>query len=116
MRSGVLNGVALAAAVLLLVVGGPWIVREIRSLPEGRSLSARSGQRIVTLEVGGMTCAGCVSAVRGRLETLGGVDAVDVRLAQKRAYVVCDPRVADTALVSAVQSAGPGFLASVVQK
>jgi hypothetical protein len=38
---------------------------------------------------------------------------VDVRLAQQRAYVVCARALPDTALLSAVGRAGPGYLAAV---
>ncbi len=116
MRSGVLNGAALAAAILVLAAGGPWLVREIGSLPPVAKLSARAHQRIVTLEVGGMTCNGCAAAVRSQLATLDGVAAVEVRLGQRRAYVVCDRDVPDTALTAAVGRAGPGFLGAVVSR
>jgi copper chaperone CopZ len=115
-RSGVLNGAALAAAILVLAAGGPWLVREIGRLPRADRLSARAHQRIVTLEVGGMTCSGCASAVQSQLATLEGVEAVEVRLGQRRAYVVCDPAVPDSALTAAVGRAGPGFLGAVVSR
>jgi len=115
-RSGVLNGAALAVAVLLLAAGGPWLLREIGSLPRAATLSARAHQRIVTLEVGGMTCSGCAAAVRSQLAALEGVAAAEVRLGQRRAYVVCDRDVPDTALTAAVGRAGPGFLGAVVSR
>jgi copper chaperone CopZ len=114
-RSGILNGAALAIALVLIAAGGPWLVRELQSLPRG-ALTARSSQRVVTLEVGGMHCSGCSSAVKRELARLDGVAAVDVRLPERRAYVVCERGVADTALTAAVSRAGPGFLASVVTK
>ena len=116
MRSGVLNGAALAVAILLLAAGGPWLVRQIESLPRAATLSARAHQRIVTLEIGGMTCSGCAATVRSRLAALAGVSAVEVRLEQRRAYVVCDRAVPDTALTAAVGRAGPGFLGAVVSR
>ena len=115
MRSGMLNGLALALAAIAIVAGGPWLVRELRSLPRG-TLAARESQRIVTLEVGGMTCSGCASAVKREISGVEGVSTVDVRLAQKRAYVVCATTVPDTALTAAVHRAGPGFLASVARR
>jgi copper chaperone CopZ len=96
-----------------LAVGGPWIVRQIRSLPRPVALAARADQRIVTLDVGGMTCAGCAGKVMEELQAVKGVSTAEVRLAQRRAYVVCDRSVPDTALTAAVGRAGPGFLADV---
>jgi len=114
MRSGFLGGVALAAAVLLLAFGGPWLAREIASLPRHGALAARASQRIVTLEIGGMTCEGCARTVRSQIAAVPGVSTVEVRLAQKRAYVVCEKAVPDTALVAAVERPGPTFQAAVV--
>jgi copper chaperone CopZ len=111
-----LNAFALVAGVLTLAIGGPWLYGQFRSLPEARQLAARADQRIVTLEVGGMTCNGCAAAVQARLATVPGVSGVTVRFPQRRAYVVCGPAVQDTALTAAVQRAGPGFLAAVTAK
>lgn len=116
MKPNLWNTVALVVGVIALAVGGPWLVQELRTLPRAQTLAARSGERIVTLEVGGMTCAGCAAKVGGELSELAGVSAVEVRLEQDRAYVVCGRAVADTALVAAVQRAGPGFLAAIVHK
>jgi copper chaperone len=116
MRSETWNVVALVAAVLLLALGGPWLVAQMRSLPAQVALAERAGERVVTLEVGGMTCAACAAKVKSEVAGLPGVSAVEVRLQQDRAYVVCALEVADSALVSAVQRAGPAFMAAVVQK
>lgn len=115
MRREVLNIGALVAMVLVLAIGGPWLLREARSLPR-HALAARGDQRIVTLEVGGMTCNGCASAIEASLSTVTGVSNVAVRFPQRRAYVVCDRAVADTTLLSAVHRAGPGFLAAVAAR
>ena len=80
MRSRFLGGAALAAAVLLLAAFGPWLAHEIASLPRG-ALTVRSGERAVTLEIGGMTCGGCARVVRSQIAAVHGVSAVDVRLA-----------------------------------
>ena len=116
MQREIWNTVALVAAVLALAVGGSWLGRELRSLPPAGALAARADQRIVTLEVGGMTCGGCAAAVRARIAGVAGVSAVDVRLKEERAYVVCDRAVPDTSLTAAVGRAGPGFLAAVVPR
>jgi copper chaperone CopZ len=115
MKRDLLNIGALVTMVLVLALGGPWLVRQVRSLPR-QALVARADQRIVTLEVGGMTCNGCASAVQSSLAAIPGVATAEVRLQQRRAYVVCDPAVADTALVAAIHRAGPGFLATLAAR
>lgn len=116
MKLSALNTFPWIAGLLLVGAGGPWIAGQMRSLPERGSLAARSNERIVTLEVGGMTCASCVAAVRGKLDELPGVSTAEVRLQQERAYVVCDRTLPDSALVNTIQRAGPGFLATVVSR
>ncbi len=113
MKGSLLNSLALALAVVLVAAGGPWLVGQLRSLPGPRALVARSGQRAVTLDVGGMTCSGCASRVREGLAAVRGVRAAEVRLAQRRAFVICDRAVSDSALVNAVGRAGPGFQAAI---
>ena len=115
-RSPMIAGVLAAIAVIVLAVGGPWIVRQVRTLPRPVELAARSDQRIVTLDVGGMTCAGCAAKVTQELTAVKGVSNAEVRLAQRRAYVVCDRAVPDTALTAAVGRAGPGFLADIATR
>ena len=116
MKSRFLSGAAVAGCVLLLAVFGPWLARQIASLPRPKALAARSSQRVVTLEIGGMTCAGCARSVRSQIAAVAGVSEVEVRLAQKRAYVVCDPGVNDTTLVAAVERPGQAFSAAVVTR
>lgn len=113
MRHEKWNTLAIVVGVLALAVLGPWLVGQVRSLPQSRTLAARADQRIVTLEVGGLTCARCAGAVSLSLTAVPGVTTADVRFGERRAYVVCDRSVADTTLTSAVRRAGPGFLAAV---
>ena len=113
MRHEIWNTVAIVVGVIALAAGGPWLVRELRELPRGDALAARADQRVVTLEVGGMTCAGCAASIKSRLAALPGVSAAEVRLAEQRAYIVCARSVPDSALTAAVHRAGPGFLAAV---
>jgi len=108
-----LNITACVAGALLLAVGGPWLVGQLRSLPAPTELAARGDDRIVTLEVGGMTCEACESAVQGQLSQVPGVNAVEVRHRERRAFVVCEAGVADSALTGAVRRAGGGFVATV---
>ena len=116
MRHEILNSAALVIGVMLLAVGGPWLARELKTLPRSPELVARADQRVVALDVGGMTCAGCAARVHGELASVPGVAAADVRLQQERAYVVCEARVADSLLTAAIHRAGPGFIAAVAQR
>ena len=115
MKRDILNIVALVAGLLVLAVGGPLLVQQLRRLPP-KSLAARADERIVTLEVAGMTCAGCASSLQARLAGIAGVSTAAVRFQQRRAYVVCGRAVADTTLVAAVARAGPGFSAAVASR
>ena len=113
MKSEIWNTLALVIGVIAIATVGPWLWREVRDLPGHRALAARANERIVTLEVGGMTCAGCAAKIHGELESLPGVSAVEVRLGQDRAYVVCARTLSDSMLVTAVTRAGPNFGAFV---
>lgn len=108
--------VTAVVAVLLVVVIGPWVFREMRSLPGSGSLAERSSQRIVTLAVNGMTCQACEASIRAELESTPGVATCEVRRGQQRAYVVVDAATPDSTLVAAVRRAGGGFWAQVVAK
>lgn len=116
MRSQILTTAMLVVGVLALTVIGPWLWKEVRTLPGRQALAARSGERIVTLEVSGMSCSGCATRVRDGLAALPGVSGVVVRHDQHRAYVICREGVADSALTAAVRGASVAFAASVVQK
>jgi len=112
MKRDILNVVALAGGVLVLAVGGPLLVQHLGALPRAE-LAARADQRIVTLEVNGMTCAGCARTVEANLARVPGVSAAAVRFPQRRAYVVCGAGLLDSTLIAAVRGAGPGFTAAV---
>jgi copper chaperone len=111
-----LNAIALALTVLVLATAGPWLVHEIATLPAPHALAARAGERVVVLDVGGMTCSGCARSVRGALAGVPGVSGVDVRRESGRALVVCRREVPDSALTAAVHRAGPGFLGAVLTR
>lgn len=114
MNRNALNVVFAVLAVLLVAVIGPWVVHELRTLPGAQPLASRAQQRIVTLEVNGMTCAACEASIRAELEHTPGVATCEVRRGQRRAYVVVDRQTPDTSLVAAVRRAGGGFHAQVV--
>ena len=62
---------------------------------------------VITLDIQGMTCAGCVSSVEKALGGVGGVDLAEVNFALNRALVHYDPEIVNPAkLESAVKSAG----------
>ncbi|MDR2187243.1 MAG: heavy-metal-associated domain-containing protein [Azonexus sp.] len=59
------------------------------------------------IEIGGMSCQGCVGNITGVLTGLSGVDAATVSLSEGRADVRFDPaRISRAALVAAVEDAG----------
>lgn len=114
MNRNAVNIVFVVLAVALLAGIGPWVVHEVRTLPGAKPLANRANQRIVTLEVNGMTCMACEASVRAELEDTPGVATCEVRRAQRRAYVVVAANTADSTLVASVRRAGPGFRAEVV--
>jgi len=111
-----LQRLALVLAAGVLLGGGAWLVNQVRTLPGAGTLAARADQRIVTLEVGGMTCGNCAAHVHGGLAAVKGVTTAEVRLDQQRAIVICDRSVPDSALIGAVSRAGPGFMAAVANR
>uniref|UniRef100_A0A8C9VJC1 Copper-transporting ATPase 2 n=1 Tax=Scleropages formosus TaxID=113540 RepID=A0A8C9VJC1_SCLFO len=52
-----------------------------------------TGECLVTIRVGGMTCASCVSAIEGRLGQLPGVRRVRVSLGDQEAVVIYTPEL-----------------------
>ena len=61
----------------------------------------------VTIQVGGMSCQGCVRNVTGVLSVLPGVATAEVSLEQGIARVTYDPeRVTREVLVGAIEDAG----------
>ena len=59
-----------------------------------------------SLEVTGMTCDHCASAVRAEISKLFGIARVDVDVATGAVLVAGDPLPDDTALRAAVEEAG----------
>ena len=111
--------VALAVmAVLLLVVGGPVLLRKLRGPePVPGSVAAQeasSGQKHMALKVSGMMCANCVRTVGDALQATKGVVSCDVDLDAGRVDVLCDKTVADSALVGAVARSGKDYSATVI--
>ncbi|NLI06275.1 MAG: cadmium-translocating P-type ATPase [Thermotogaceae bacterium] len=73
----------------------------------GYELEEVSKERIVTLEIDGMTCAACVSAVKKAVAKLEGVSEVSVNLATERATVKYDPdKLRISSIKEAIEKAG----------
>ncbi|MGD8496482.1 MAG: heavy metal-associated domain-containing protein [Gemmatimonadales bacterium] len=62
--------------------------------------------RNVKLEIEGMKCEGCATAVREALTGVAGVREANVDLAAGSAGIMADERIEDAALVRAVEGAG----------
>ncbi|WP_373776361.1 heavy-metal-associated domain-containing protein [Neisseria dentiae] len=61
----------------------------------------------ITLNIGGMTCGGCVSSVTKVLENLNGVEKADVSLENAHAVITYDAdKIQTAALIEAVEDAG----------
>ena len=61
----------------------------------------------VTLNIGGMTCGGCVKSVTRILEGVSGVAKAEVSLENKNAVVEFDPAQTNpAALIEAVEDGG----------
>jgi copper chaperone len=66
-----------------------------------------SNQVSTVLSVKGMSCGSCVKHVSEALNELPGVEKVDVRFAEAKAFVSHDPQAAPLAsLIAAVSDAG----------
>lgn len=61
----------------------------------------------ITLNIGGMTCGGCVSSVTKVLENLNGVEKAEVNLENANAVITFDDgKIQTAALIEAVEDAG----------
>ena len=74
--------------------------------------SALAGERTVTLEVSGMTCASCPYIVKQTLAAVDGVADVEVSFAEKSAVVTYDDSKTEVAALTAA-TAGMGFPATM---
>lgn len=69
-----------------------------------------------TIDISGMHCAACVSAVESALTRLPGVDAASVNLVTNRALVTMSKPIADVMLQSAIEGAGYGVEAIYAER
>lgn len=87
----------MTAILKALIVGGSLLA----------SVSAYAEERVVTLEVSGMTCVSCPYIVRESLAAVDGVSAVEVSMAEGSAIVTFDDSRTDiAALTSATTNMG----------
>ncbi|HEU4755473.1 MAG TPA: heavy metal-associated domain-containing protein, partial [Agromyces sp.] len=64
-----------------------------------------AGERVVELEIGGMTCASCAMRIEKKLNRLDGVTAT-VNYATEKARVAAPVDVDQAELIAAVEAAG----------
>ena len=62
--------------------------------------------RTFSLSISGMTCGGCVNAATKALQSVPGVQRVQVSLTDKAALITADDRVSDELLDAALIKAG----------
>ncbi len=74
--------------------------------PQSSDLDLTSGRETITLDVEGMMCAGCVSAVSRKLKQQSGVYEVVVNLITEVATVTADPEVQGESLAQVLTKAG----------
>ena len=86
------------------------------ALASGPSLATEETTKAsTTLDIKGMTCGGCVAAVKVALKKTEGVEAYDVSLEKNEADVQFDPSKTDAEKIAAAVSK-TGFKASVKSK
>jgi copper chaperone len=62
--------------------------------------------RTLTLPITGMTCGGCVAAATKALQSVAGVQRVQVSLEERAALITADERVTEVMLDAAITKAG----------
>lgn len=71
------------------------------------SMVSQPATKSVTLRINGMTCGGCVFAVRKVLSRLPGVSRADVSYEKSWAVVTYDPKLVTTAqMIAAIKTLG----------
>jgi copper chaperone len=100
--SGMLGLMILAAAT---VIGGAVLIATTGCEGESHSPAAAARADVVTLDfdVKGMSCEGCVFAVRSAIVELDGVEACDVSLAEERAIVTVNDDAVENRIIEAVE-------------
>jgi Cu+-exporting ATPase len=70
------------------------------------AVETQNESQILTIGVGGMTCASCVARVERALKKVPGVAEASVNLASEKATVTFEPDVEVDSLLGAIESAG----------
>ncbi|TVR09700.1 MAG: cation-translocating P-type ATPase, partial [Planctomycetota bacterium] len=74
--------------------------------PKQQSPTTNAASTHVNLDIGGMTCASCVSRVERVVQAVPGVRAASVNLMTERAQLTLAPEADPQAILEAVNSAG----------
>lgn len=90
-----------------VLFGGPLLARVVDSSPRGSTTVMPASSRSVTLNIAGMDCAACTTAIRIAIEKVDGVKAAKVSFDEKHAVVEYDPaKVTPQVIVDAVSKLG----------
>ena len=76
--------------------------------------TAYAADKIVTLEVKGMSCPICAGAVEKQVKKVPGVKSVKIHLSKGQAVIVADESVSNESLTKAVEESG--FTAGDIEK
>jgi Cu2+-exporting ATPase len=96
----------IAIALLLLAVATAIGLSPFCFMPLPSVIAASADSTTLTLDVGGMKCAGCVKAVENQLSQHPGVIAATVNLVTEQATIECAPQVDPAALADRLTQAG----------
>lgn len=79
--------------------------------------ASSASEKVVQLQIEGMTCGSCATAVRHVLTNVDGVTAADVSFEKKNAVVTYEPaRVTPEKIARAVEEKLPTYKAKVVSQ
>jgi mercuric ion transport protein len=93
--------------VVGVLFGGPLVAKLASGSPRAAATSAPASTRLVTINIAGMDCAACTTAIRIAIEKVDGVKAAKVGFEEKCAVVEYDPaKVTPQVLVDAVAKLG----------
>ena len=106
------NTVCIAMAVLAMAGGG--VAYAVSGTAQDRPAATATAQKKTTFAIENMTCATCPITVRRAMESVPGVNSVEVDFAAKTARATYDPARATAAQIAAA-STNAGYPARVVQ-
>lgn len=103
----------LRVIALMLIVTGSMSARVAMA---GEQRTTAPATQTCTLNITGMTCAGCEAAVKLAARRIDGVKDVKASYERKSAEVTYDPAKTNPTTIAKVISEKSGFKAEVVQK